>query len=232
MNERLISIVLPVHNQAEHIGAVVGDYEEALSRIPSPHETLLVVNACTDDSLSACRSLSARYPAVRVIESELGGWGRAVRLGLREARGDILGYTNSARTAASDLIILILYALVNPTSVVKAHRHSRESFSRRVGSFLFNLECRVLFDLPAWDINATPKVFSRETYRDLDLRSDGDLIDLEMYLVCRRLGKVILEVPLYARPRHSGASTTTYRSAWRLYRGVFRMWRERRKEGR
>ncbi len=225
---RLVSIVLPVYNQAEHIGGVVGGFEDALSSLPIPHEFILVVNNCRDNSLEVCRALAEKHSTVRMTESESGGWGRAVRSGLQAAQGDILCYTNSARTAPADLIILVLYALANPGSVIKGHRHSRESFQRKAGSFLFNLQCRGLFSLPTWDINATPKVFSREVYQALDLKSDGDLLDLELYLQCHRLNKTILEVPLYSRSRHSGSSTTNYRSAWRLYRGAFLMWKASR----
>ncbi len=46
-----LSIVLPVHNQADHIGAVVDGYVHALSRIAvAGYELVLVANACSDAS--------------------------------------------------------------------------------------------------------------------------------------------------------------------------------------
>jgi len=228
MNNSLVSIVLPIYNQADHVSRIVREYEEALARIPHPHESILVVNGCRDNSLEICQDLARQCSAVRVIYSEKGGWGLAVKLGLREARGELLCYTNSARTSASDLLLLTLYAIANPGAVVKAHRRSRETLTRKVGSFLYNLECRGLFDLPTWDINATPKVFSRDIYRAIQLTSDGDLIDLEFYIECKRLGTVILEVPTYSRQRCAGRSTTTFVSAARLYWGALDLWRTMR----
>jgi glycosyltransferase involved in cell wall biosynthesis len=221
----LVSIVLPVYRQADHIDQIVRGYDQALARVRSPYEFILVINGGGDPSLEVCQALAKELSSVRVIHSELGGWGRAVKLGLREARGDLLCYTNSARTAASDLQLMILYAMANPGTVVKAHRRNRESFMRRVGSFLYNLEDRVLFDLAMWDVNATPKVFSRETYLLLQLQEDGDLIDLEMAIRCRQLQKDILEVPVYSCARHGGRSTTKYGSALRMYWGAYRLWR-------
>lgn len=229
IKECLTSIVLPVYNQADHIGAIMREYEAALARLQNPHECILVVNGCRDNSLEVCQALAQEYSTVRVLYSEKGGWGLAVRLGLQEARGELLCYTNSARTAAPDLVLMILYAIANPGSVVKAHRRSRESPARKLGSFLYNLECRGLFDLPTWDINATPKVFTREVYNALQLSRDDDLIDLEFYIRCKQLGTVILEVPIYSWQRHSGKSTTTLRSAIRMYVGAFRMWQALRK---
>jgi glycosyltransferase involved in cell wall biosynthesis len=226
--ERLVSIVLPVYRQADHIGRVVQEYEEALSRVPYSHESILVVNGGGDHSLEVCRALADQYETVQMICSEQAGWGRAVKLGLQKARGGLLCYTNSARTAASDLMLLIPYAVANPGTIVKAHRRSRESLERKLGSFLYNLECRALFDLPTWDVNATPKVFPRDVYNAIQPKSDGDLIDLEFYIKCKQLDIVILEVQIYSRSRHGGKPTTNYRSAVRMYWGAFQMWRAMR----
>jgi len=232
--DTLVSIVLPVYNQAEHIAGIMREYEAALTRLHNPHEFILVVNGCRDNSLEACHALAREIKSVRVIDSERGGWGLAVRMGLQAARGDLLCYANSARTNASDLLLMILYAVANPDSVVKAHRRSREDLIRRLGSFLYNLQCRVLFDLPTWDVNGTPKVFSRGIYNTIPLTFDGDLVDLEFFVRCKERGWLVLEVDTYRWQRHSGESTTKYRSALKLYYGAYRWWRDIRslsKEG-
>ena len=225
-----VSIILPIYNQAEHIGSVVEHYLQALCKTPFEYEYLLVVNGCRDNSLEVCRKLEAAHSAVRVIHSEVGGWGLAVRLGLQAAHGDYLCYTNSARTAAQDLLLVVLYAVANPGTVVKAHRRSRESVTRKIGSFLYNLQCRALFNLATWDVNATPKAFSRSVYENLHLGSNSDLIDLEFFIKCKHNDIVILEVPTYSWMRYSGIATTNFRSAYKLYKGAFELWRTLRYE--
>ena len=56
---------------------------------------------------------------------------------------------------------MLLYASVYPDVVVKANRRSATTGGAGLGSLLYNLECRALFDLSFWDINGTPKVFPR-----------------------------------------------------------------------
>ena len=226
MADGLISIVLPVHNQADHIGGVVAEYGEALGHIRTDSEIVLVPNACRDDSEAVCYALAREQAAVRVVPSARGGWGPAVRLGLEAAQGDILCYTNSARTEPQDLVLLLYYALTNPDAVIKANRKIREHWSRRLGSLLYNLECRALFDLSNWDINGTPKVFPRRFTKLLGLTRDDDLVDLEFNVICRREGYPMVEVPIFSRRRHSGRSTTTMRSAVRMYWGAYRLSRE------
>ncbi len=229
MSQPGFSIVLPVHNQADHLREIVEGYERALGRAGIDHELLLVVNGSRDASLELAGALARQYPTVRVFNEERGGWGRAVKRGIRESRGELICYTNSARTTDRDLTLLLLYARAFPTTVVKANRKIRESLQRRLGSLLYNLECRALFDLSCWDINGTPKIFPRAFDPLLALESDDDLIDAEFNAVCRLHDYRMLEVPIFSARRHGGKSTTSYRSAFAMYVGAYRLARRLRR---
>lgn len=218
-----VSVVLPVYNQADHIEQIVKDYITALDALKYSVEIVLVVNACRDGSLECCRKLQKDLDSVRVLHNEKPGWGLAVRTGLAASHGEILCYTNSARTEPHVLALHILLAAANPGMVIKANRRLRHPFMRRVGSVFYNVQCRTLFDLPVWDLNGTPKVFGRDLYPVLDLKEDGDLIDLEFILRCKQLDRQILEVPIVSAVRHGGASTTNIRSGMKMYWGAFRM---------
>ena len=225
---QLISIILPVHNQADHIERLVRDHVHELMKVPAPYEILLVENASRDATLAACGRLEHEFPCVHAIHSDRGGWGNAVRLGLEHAKGEIICYTNSARTSPEDLVICLLYAVAYGGTVVKANRKIRENWRRRLGSLLFNIECRTLFDLSNWDINGTPKVFPRRFDALLHLERSDDLIDAEFCILCRQGEYPMVEVPIFSTRRHGGRSTTGYGSALRLYWGAVDMWRKRR----
>lgn len=223
----LTSIVLPIRNQASHLETIVRDFESALGRLGLDYEILLVVNASQDNSLALAHALAQTSASVRVIASERAGWGHAVRLGLAAARGTFVCYTNSARTSAEDLSLVLLYARAYPGVVIKVNRRVRDYLYRRVGSLLFNLQCRMLFELSCWDVNGTPKVFPRECSGLFELTRSDDLLDLEFNVVCQRRGYRMLEVPILSYRRHGGRSTTNWSSALKLYWGAYRMWRAR-----
>ena len=224
MSVQLASIVLPIYNQADHIESVLKEYVSVLARLDFSYELLPVINGPRrDESLAICEALQARFPVIRTLCIEQGGWGRAVRAGLAGARGDLLCYANSARTTGRDLLLVLLYASIHPDAVVKANRRIRENWPRRLGSLLYNLECRALFDLPYWDINGTPKAFHRHLTRLTKLTRDDDLIDLEFNVICRQEGYPVIETPIFSTTRHSGGSTTDLRAAYRLYRGAFQL---------
>ncbi len=218
MSNLKLSVVLPVYNQADHIGGVLTDYVRALSAFGFAYELLPVVNGPRkDDSLHVCQAFQRDNPSIRALCIDEGGWGRAVRHGLAEAQGEILCYTNSARTSPEDLCLFAMYGIAHTDVVIKANRKIRDHIVRRFGSLLYNLECRAQFDLPCWDINGTPKVFGRKFDKLLQLTSNDDLIDLEFNVVCRRAGYPMLEIPIIQTTRHGGRSTTSVRSAVRMY---------------
>jgi glycosyltransferase involved in cell wall biosynthesis len=223
--EPFFSVVLPVYNQVDHLQHIVDGFHAALENLRHPFELILVVNGSADGSLQVAHRLAALHPSVQVHADPQPGWGRAVRLGLGAARGEVIAYTNSARTTPFTLTAMLLLAIANPRHVIKANRRLRHPVLRRIGSVLYNFECRSLFNLATWDINGTPKIFHRDLVQQLDLQEDGDLIDLEFIVKCERLGREILELPIVSGERHGGTSTTGVASALRLYWGGLRLWR-------
>jgi glycosyltransferase involved in cell wall biosynthesis len=214
-----LSVILAVANQGDHIGGTVDGYLGVLRAIGQEFEIILVVNRTTDNSLAVCRALGAANREVTAIESRP-GWGAAVRAGIAAASGSVLCYTNSARTSSEDLDLALRYALVSENVIVKASRKLRGSVLRRIGSVIYNFEARSLYGLAVWDVNGTPKVFSRQMLPRLGLSEDGDLIDLEFVVNAQRNRLPILEMPVYATDRQGGTSTTNLVSALKMYWGA------------
>lgn len=79
-----VSIVIPVYNEAERLGACL----EAIARLnPAPFEVIVVDNNSTDRSAS----IAASYPFVTVLPAARQGVVHARNKGFNAARGDIIG---------------------------------------------------------------------------------------------------------------------------------------------
>lgn len=219
------SLILPIHNQADHIARVVHGFLADFAKLERTCELVLVPNGCSDASPEICAELAAAHPDRVQLVGPLpeGGWGRAINAGLAVARGEVVGYTNSARTTPETATLMLAYAIAYPDTVIKANRRIRESALRRLGSVLYNFECRRLFDLATWDIDGTPKLFPRRFHHLLRLRSEGELYDLEWMRACRYAGYPVVEIPIFPTERFGGRSTTNYRSAMRMLVGAYRM---------
>lgn len=215
------SVILPMYKQLAHAEHLYHTYVTHLNQLNTGWELLFIVNGVDDGSIAKLNEIN-KLDNVKVLWLEKGGWGRAVKFGLAQASGKYLCYTNSARTEIEDLILILNYAAVNNDNVVKATRIIREKMIRKVGSTLYNLECRILYQVPIWDVNGTPKVLPRKVYEEIDITSDDDLIDAEIVIKCVRQKIKIIEIPVISTTRISGSSTTNFKSAYKMYKGLLR----------
>lgn len=197
----------------------------ALSSTGKSFEVVAVPNACTDSTPEAVRKSAVRHPEIRVVENPRGGWGLSVLTGLREARGDILCYANSARTNPAVISPLLDLYLANAPCCAKVSRVKRGAPLREAGSYLFNLEARLLFGVKTADVNGTPKMFPRSLFENLTLESRGDLLDLELMTLVERMGMQVVEHEVGGFTRHGGVSTTNWRTAVRMFRDSFSLYR-------
>ena len=90
----LVTVVVPVYNVAPYLPDCI---ESLLAQTLQPMELIFVNDASTDDSLAVLRDYEARYPdRMRVIDSpENHKQGGARNLGLRQAKGDWVGWIDS-----------------------------------------------------------------------------------------------------------------------------------------
>jgi glycosyltransferase involved in cell wall biosynthesis len=226
MSDVFLSVVLPCRNQEDHIEDVLKSYAGPLERTGWSYELVVVPNACSDRTAQILQSVSESDPRICVLENPRGGWGLSVLTGLAAARGSMLCYTNSARTDPEHVVAVVELCLKSGPCLAKARREKREAPLREAGSWLYNIEGRLLFGIRARDVNGTPKVFSRELFRDLRLFSEGDLLDLELMAKVSRLDVPIVELPVRGFGRHGGRSSTNLKTAWALYTGAFRLRRK------
>jgi glycosyltransferase involved in cell wall biosynthesis len=228
-NSKLLSIVLPCRNQGDHIHRVIEAYLEPLTNLDIPFELVVVPNASTDRTEDEVRAMAEKEPRIRVVANSQGGWGLSVRKGLEAARGELLGYTNTARTDPTSIPQFVERYRNSNAGLVKARRENRNAPMREIGSAIYNFEARLLLGIRVRDVNGTPKVFSRDFYQQIQLREDGDLLDLELMAYATELELPILEIPIQGFQRHGGKSSTTLASAWNMYRGAVRFWRNHKR---
>lgn len=223
MKKKLFSIILPIHNQEVQLERIVRMYTKSLKKARIPYELLLIVNGSRDNSFLTAKKLAKDVENLKVFNLKEGGWGRAVRFGIKKAKGSGVVYTNSARTDIRDLLRILSFAKKNPDVIIKATRIVRESIVRKAGSTLYNIENRLLFNTPIWDVNGTPKVFPAHVIKKIKLQSEGDLIDAELITQCFRKNIPIFEVPIYNTRRIAGKSTTSLLSAFKMYVGLWEL---------
>lgn len=222
-SQPIFSVILPLYKQASQAEYLYKEYTSALEKLGDTWELMFIVNGKNDGAQDILKKLAAGKENIKTLYLENGGWGRAVKFGLRNATGKFLCYTNSARTEINDLLLILKYAKVNDDNAVKATRIIREKFTRKLGSVLYNFENRLLFKTPLWDVNGTPKVIPKKIIDSIEIISDGDVIDAEIMARCFKMGVRIIEIPVVSTQRISGKSTTNFKSAFNMYKGLWQL---------
>ncbi|GIF48430.1 glycosyltransferase involved in cell wall biosynthesis [Asanoa ferruginea] len=104
--ERLdVTVVLPCYNEQDHVLLEIERISAAMDRSGYSYELLAIDDCSTDNTLSVLRDAELRFPNLRVMPFHRnGGSGTARRIGTREARGEIVVWTDADMTYPNERI--------------------------------------------------------------------------------------------------------------------------------
>jgi len=86
-----VSIVIPVLNEEENIGALMGELDAALADLAHPYELIFVDDGCTDRTQDLLREAMATRPNIRVLVHETSqGKSEALRTAARYMKGRLM----------------------------------------------------------------------------------------------------------------------------------------------
>lgn len=209
------SLVIPVYRNAASLDELIEEVSKLFARIPHPAEAVFVVDGSPDDSHArlAGRLPSAPFPSKLVLHSRNFGAFAAIRTGLREADGDIVGVMAADMQEPADLQqrFLELLATGEYDVVIGTRTGRADPWLTRAVSALFWRAYRRLVNrsIPAGgvDMFACTRRFRDELLRLPE--SNTSLIGLIFWLGFRRA-----EVGYHRLPRRHG------KSAWSLSRRI------------
>jgi polyisoprenyl-phosphate glycosyltransferase len=215
-----LSLILPVHNEADIIGVVLANILVQLKKSHISYECLLVENGSRDDSLSVIQNLAKQYKNIRVLTAPQ-GYGSAVIAGLSKAKGEYVCYMPS--DGQIDLSVLpALWSKRKLYDLVKVKRITRESLLRMVVSKTFSVVMTVLFGLPLWDINGSPRLCARKNISALRLSSKDSFIDAQMAMHMKKIGWSVCEVPMKTLDRAGGESSRSWRTFAEFFGNIWK----------
>jgi glycosyltransferase involved in cell wall biosynthesis len=84
LNDPLVTVLIPAHNEAATVAGVVADAEAGLSALSVRGEVLVSASGCTDDTAAVATEAGA------IVVEAPAGKGAALRAGLTKAAGDVV----------------------------------------------------------------------------------------------------------------------------------------------
>lgn len=204
-----LSIVVPAYNEGTRLRESLPQILNYLIRETSDSELIVVDDGSTDNTAEVAREALANSGSVRsgVVSYQKNlGKGRAVRLGLLAARGDVALFTDADLSTPITETPKLVDPIVNDEydltfgsralnrELIGVHQPWR----REQGGRVFNLAVRMATGLPFWDTQCGFKAFRMKVCRPLIEGATIDRFgfDVELIYLAYRAGLRLREVPV------------------------------------
>ena len=215
-----LSVIIPAYNEAARLGKTLRAVVDYLRQNFPEGELIVVDDGSSDETAELARTVFQDSGDLRTsvitYKSNLGK-GRAVRLGLLAARGDVTLFSDADLstpiTEAPKLVDPIVKGQSDITFGSRALNREligvHQSWRREQGGRIFNLVVRVATGLPFWDTQCGFKAFRMSVCRPLIEAATVDRFgfDVELLYLGFRAGLKLDEIPV--RWDHNEGSKVT-----------------------
>lgn len=224
-DERSISVVLPALDEEDNIGDAVDACVSFLEPRFRSWEVIVVDDGSTDHTPEIVGERSSADPHVRLVRFDRNrGYGAALARGFREARGDVVFFTDADLQFDVRELKDALPLLEDHDVVFGFRVYRYDSVLRCLLSWTYNRLVRVLFGIGVRDVDCSFKLFSRRVVDRLELESTDFFVDTEMVARVARLGARSVEKGVRHYPRRAGKTSVRPSDVPRTLLTVARMW--------
>jgi len=199
-----VSVVIPAHNEAESLPALIEELQTALVPHSSGWELLVVDDGSDDPTPAVLTLLSAQCPQLRPLRLDARyGQSAALEAGFRSARGEVIVMLDADGQNPPHEIPRLLEALGDCDMVCGRRRQRRDSWLKRTSSRIANGVRRAVLRDGIHDTGCSLKAFRREL-------ADRFKLYRGMHRFLPALAKIegarVREIDVDHRPRTLGAS--------------------------
>lgn len=201
---RMVSIVIPTLNEAGTIGETIRAIRES---IEYPYEIIVVDGGSSDGT----QEIVKRNNCKLIVEPKR-GYGRALKCGIKHAKGDIIVMVDGDGTYEVRDINRLISALINEKAALclGARRgclldHAMDFtnyFGNKLITFLFNL----LYRRRLMDTQSGFRAIRHSALDKIEFKEEDMAFATEMLVHFAKRGFRIVEVPTIYKPRKYGKS--------------------------
>jgi glycosyltransferase involved in cell wall biosynthesis len=208
----MLSLVIPVYNEADSLVPLVGEIDEALAAHGTPYEIVFVDDGSTDRSFTVMKQLAGEREDVRVVKLRR-NFGKAAALshGFAAARGDVIVTMDGDRQDDPAEIGNLTAPLADGYDLVSGWKQRRQDpLNKTLPSRFFNWTVRKSSGIPLHDFNCGLKAYKRDVVDTISIYGE-----LHRYIpvVAAQAGFQVTEVKVNHRRRTAGRS----KYGWQRY---------------
>jgi glycosyltransferase involved in cell wall biosynthesis len=202
-----ISLVIPVHNEAENIAEVIARSRRVLTELATDYQIVVVDDASSDGSSAvATAAMGTEADRLTVVRHERQqGYGVTICDGLRASTKEVLAFIDGdGQFDPADLALLASW--IDRAALVTGRRTKRaDPFHRSVVSGVFNVLVRVLYGVRYRDVDCGMKMMRREVFEaSSPIIARSAVFNTEIYFKARRNQVKIKQIDVPHHPRVAG----------------------------
>lgn len=203
------SIILPCYNESESLNDLV----KIIEKFPKKYkcEFILVENGSTDDSrkfFDTCKSFDDKYIR-KVYVKKNQGYGYGIIQGLKEARGEYVGWLHSD-LQYNPMDLTVFFDYIND--------HQKENIllkgkrkNRKIVEYIFTFGMGIYDSILFWkkmsNVMAMPVIFNKDLLSYIDKFPYDYTIDIFIYGLALKKNYNVKHLPIYLKNREKGVSS-------------------------
>ena len=179
-----------------------------LPKLVSDWEIIIVNDGSADSTGLIADRLACECNRLRAVHHRINsGYGMALRSGFSAAKKEYVFYTDG--DGQFDIAELPkLLDLLGTADIVSGYRRNRrDSLIRRLNARCWGFLVQRMLKFRCRDVDSAFKLYRREIFDRIQLKSTGALIDAEILARAARLGYTIRTAPVTHLPRIAGTQT-------------------------
>jgi len=206
MKKTLVSIVVPVFNEAENVGPLHQEIAAAIKSRPEDYEIIFIDDGSTDGSLAELKRIHALDSRVKIIHFRKNfGQSAAISAGFAFSRGDwVVAMDADLQNDPADIPLLVDKG-VEGYDIVNGWRKDRHDkwLTRKVPSYFGNKLISWITGTKLHDYGCTLRGFRSDVVKNLKLYGE-----MHRYIpaIASRMGIKSTEISVNHRPRQFGKS--------------------------
>ena len=203
-----LSLIIPCYNEQDNLPFL---FKKLLKIQAKFNEIILVDNGSTDDtSLIIENFIKNHNSCIKVLKIKKNiGYGHGIMSGVRKSSGEIVAWTHADLQTDPADVVDAYQAFISKNGdrnfILKGKRKKRK-FLDNLFTSLMSVISSIAFNIKLSDINAQPKMFSKDFIKYIDNAPNDFSLDLFILVKAIKMNYTILEYPVIFKKRNYGIS--------------------------
>jgi dolichyl-phosphate beta-glucosyltransferase len=200
-----LSVIIPAYNEAKRIPLTLIDIDKHLERVSFSYEIIVVDNNSKDATREVAERFAQTIPHMRVVECTIQGKGAAVRMGMKEAQGQIRLFTDADNSTAITHFFAMQHhfeegydVVIGSRDITGSQTDPPQPWYRRILGDMGNIFIQSMLLSGIKDTQCGFKAFSAAAARDVfsNAQVNGWGFDVEVLALAKKFGYHIKEIPV------------------------------------